>query len=64
LNGTLREYYEDGVSLKGEATYVNGSPAGVSSLFHRNGKLKRETIWKDGEQVGNPTDYDDEGKPC
>ncbi len=56
IEGIRRTYYADG-KVQTETTYVNGTAAGPSRAFDRNGALARECVMKDDKRNGTQTEY-------
>jgi antitoxin component YwqK of YwqJK toxin-antitoxin module len=50
--GLWTEWYCNG-NLKNKITFVNGRPDGYAIMYHENGKISEEGIWKINKWVGN-----------
>ena len=50
--GTWLEYYCTS-NVKSKLTFVNGRPDGYAQMFHENGKISEEGVWKNNRWVGN-----------
>src|SRR3954469_21078361 len=44
------EYYCNG-NMKNQLTFVNGRPDGYAKMFHENGKICEEGVWKNNRWV-------------
>ncbi|MBS1652129.1 MAG: toxin-antitoxin system YwqK family antitoxin [Bacteroidetes bacterium] len=55
------EYFCNG-NLKSKLTFVNGRPDGYAIMYHENGKISEEGIWKVSKWVGNYKLYYDNGQ--
>jgi antitoxin component YwqK of YwqJK toxin-antitoxin module len=59
--GIWLEYYCS-ATLRNKITYTNGRPDGYAQMFHENGKILEEGIWKNNRWVGSYKLYYENGQ--
>lgn len=59
--GIWKEYFCNG-NMKSKITYTNGRPDGYAIMYHENGKIAEEGMWKINKWVGNYKLYYDNGQ--
>jgi antitoxin component YwqK of YwqJK toxin-antitoxin module len=59
--GIWKEFYCNG-NMKNKITFQNGRPDGYAIMYHDNGKISEEGIWKINKWVGNYKLYYDNGQ--
>ena len=61
-SGVWKKYFTTGI-LQSEITYVKGKPNGYAKIYHANGQLKEEGIWKANKWIGDYTRYYENENP-
>jgi antitoxin component YwqK of YwqJK toxin-antitoxin module len=59
--GIWKEYYCNAI-LKNKITYTNGRPDGYAIMYHENGKISEEGMWKINKWVGDYKLYYENGQ--
>ena len=59
--GIWKEFFCNG-NMKNKITFQNGRPDGYAIMYHDNGKISEEGIWKINKWVGNYKLYYDNGQ--
>lgn len=60
--GLWKQFTLEGLSIS-EITYINDKPNGYAKLYHSNGQLAEEGLWKEDIWVGNYKSYYENGTP-
>lgn len=63
VDGITVKYHANGKTIWSKGKIVNGTADGYWEWYRIDGTKKRSGYFEDGEQVGEWTTYDNEGKP-
>ncbi|SBV99863.1 conserved hypothetical protein [uncultured Eubacteriales bacterium] len=63
VDGITVKYHANGKTIWSKGKIVNGTADGYWEWYRIDGTIKRSGYFEDGEQVGEWTTYDKEGKP-
>lgn len=63
VDGITVKYHANGKTIWSKGKIVNGTADGYWEWYRIDGTKKRSGYFEDGEQVGEWTTYDKEGKP-